>query len=139
MTDADGYGFEEGDRTLDRLVADIRVMGPAGVQRIAAGWDIHVARHGLEAFHAAEQQALKAIEEAGRGGAYDKVRKTLFGMTEAGDSLVSWKAEHGEVGHKAESAAQAAALALVATNLIDKRTRETLVKPMSESLPWLSA
>ena len=136
--DADGYGFKEGDRSLERLVADVRVMGPAGVERIAAGWDRHVGSHGTEAFHKAEKDAVHEIETHGRGPAYDNIRKTLFGLTEAGEALVSWKAEHGDVGHKAEGAAQAAALALVAGNLIDKHTRATLIRPMSESLPWLT-
>lgn len=135
--DADGYGFKEGDRSLERLIADVRVMGPAGVERTAAGWDRHVGGHSMDAFRKAEMDAVHAIETHGRGAAYDNVRKTLFGLTEAGEALVSWKAEHGDVGHKAEGAAQAAALALVAGNLIDKHIRATLIRPMSESLPWL--
>lgn len=136
--DADGYGFKEGDRSLERLMADVRVMGPAGVERTAAGWDRHVGAHDAEAFHKAEKDAIHAIETNGRGPAYANVRKTLFGLTEAGEALVSWKAEHGDIGHKAEGAAHAAALALVAGSLIDKHTRAMLIRPMSESLPWLS-
>src|SRR5207253_1568403 len=76
--------------------------------------------HGLQAIHEAEKAAVHAIEKEGRGAAWDEVRRNLFGLTEAGGALVSWKAEHGEVGHKAEDAAFMAALGLVAGNLISK-------------------
>ena len=51
--------------------------------------------------------------------------------------MVSWKAEHGEIGHKAENAAFMAALGLVAGNLISKDQQHTLLRPLSEALPWL--
>jgi len=50
---------------------------------------------------------------------------------------VSWKAEHGDIGHKAEQAAFAAALGLVASNLIGKEQAAALMRPMAEALPWL--
>ena len=50
---------------------------------------------------------------------------------------MSWKAEHGEIGHKAERAALAAALGLVAGNLITKEQRATMMRPLAEALPWL--
>jgi hypothetical protein len=135
--DAEGYGFPEHERTLARLMEDVRVMGPAGVERAATGWDRHVGEHGLQAFHDAQKAATGAIERADRGAAWDLVRSSLFGLTESGEALVSWKAEHGETGHKAEEAAFAAALALVAGNLIGKDPYATLVRPMTEALPWL--
>jgi hypothetical protein len=135
--DAEGYGFPEHQQTLARLMDDIRVLSPAGVERVARGWDEHVGTKGLEAFHAAEKAATHAIEQADRGPAWDLVRSSLFGLTESGDALVSWKAEHGEIGHKAEGAAFAAALGLVAGNLITKEQKSTLVRPLAEALPWL--
>jgi hypothetical protein len=135
--DAEGYGFPEHERTLARLIADIRVMGPSGVERAAQGWDRHVGKHGLAEFHAAEKAATHAIEQADRGSAWDTFRSSLFGLTESGEALVSWKAEHGEIGHKAEDAAFGAALALVAGNLINRHQFATLVRPMAEALPWL--
>ncbi len=135
--DIEGYGFPEHQRTLGRLMADVRVMGPAGVERAAQGWDLHVGKHGLPAFHDAEKAALHAIEESDRGPAWDEVRRSLFGLTESGAALVSWKAEHGEVGHKAEDAAFAAALGLLAGNLIGKEQTATLMRPLAEALPWL--
>ena len=135
--DAEGYGFPEHQRTLARLIEDIRVLSPAGVERAADGWDRHARLHGLDKIHEAEKAALHAIEAADRGPAWDEVRRNLFGLTESGGALVSWKAEHGEIGHKAERAAQAAALGLVAGNLITKERRATLMRPMAEALPWL--
>lgn len=135
--DAEGYGFPEHQRTLARLMEDVRVLSPSGVERVAHGWDLHVGIKGLKEFQDAEKAALHAIEKADRGPAWDLVRSSLFGLTESGDALVSWKAEHGEIGHKAERAAFAAALGLVASNLIDKEKVATLLRPMAEALPWL--
>jgi hypothetical protein len=135
--DAEGYGFPEHQRTLGRLMDDVRVLSPAGVARVAQGWDLHVGEKGLPALHEAEKAATHAIEQADRGPAWDLVRRSLFGLTESGDALVSWKAEHGEIGHKAEQAAFAAALGLVAGNLISKDQAATLTRPLAEALPWL--
>lgn len=135
--DAEGYGFPEHQKTLARLMDDIRVLSPAGVARVAEGWDRYVGEKGLKAFHDAEKGATHKIEQADRGPAWDLVRSSLFGLTESGDALVSWKAEHGEIGHKAERAAFAAALGLVAGSLISKEQAATLMRPLAEALPWL--
>jgi hypothetical protein len=135
--DAEGYGFPEHQKTLARLIEDIRILSPAGVERAAQGWDRHARLHGLDEIHKAEKAAVHAIEQAGRGDAWDQVRRNVFGLTESGTSLVSWKAEHGEIGHKAEDAAFMAALGLVAGNLIGQEQQETLLRPLSEALPWL--
>ena len=135
--DAEGYGFPEHDRTLARLIADVRVMGPAGVERAAQGWNDFAAGHRHDAYREAERAATHAIEQNDRGDAWDTVRSSLFGMTESGGALVSWRAEHGEVGHRAEDAAFGAALGLVASDLISPQQFATLVRPMGEALPWL--
>jgi uncharacterized damage-inducible protein DinB len=135
--DAEGYGFPEHQKTIQRLVEDIRILSPAGVERAAQGWDKHARLHGLDQIHKAEKASVHAIEQAGRGEAWDEVRRNLFGLTESGGALVSWKAEHGEIGHKAEDAAFMAALGLVAGNLISNEHQATLLRPMSEALPWL--
>jgi hypothetical protein len=135
--DPEGYYFPPHKRTLARLMEDIRVLGPAGVERAATGWDKHVGEHGLEAFHTAERAALHAIEQADRGPAWDEVRRSLFGLTESGGALISWQAEHGDIGHKAERAAFATALALLAQDLINAGQFATLAAPLSEALPWL--
>jgi hypothetical protein len=136
-TDVEGYGFPPGQRTLARLMEDIRVLSPSGVERVAAGWDEHVGKKGLPGFRDAEKAALHAIEQADRGPAWDEVRRTLFGMTESGGALISWRAEHGDMGHKAENAAFAAALGLLADRLISKDQQATLLRAMAEALPWL--
>ena len=135
--DAEGYGFPAHQRTLKRLIDDIRVLSPAGVERAAQGWDEHTKGQSLKALHDAEKAALHAIERADRGPVWDEVRRNLFGMTESGGALVSWKAEHGEIGHRAEDAAFMTALALVAGDLISQQQAATLMRPMSEALPWL--
>jgi hypothetical protein len=135
--DAEGYGFAEHSRTLSRLMDDIRVLSPAGVERAAQGWDRHVRLAGMQTIRDAEKAALHAIEKADRGAAWDEVRRNLFGLTESGGALVSWKAEHGDIGHKAEDAAFMAALGLVAGNLISKQQQTTLMRPLAEALPWL--
>ena len=137
--DAEGYGFPEHQQTLARLMDDIRVLSPAGVERVARGWDEHVGTKGLQVFHDAEKAATHAIEQAGQGPAWDLVRSSLFGLTESGNALVSWKAEHGEIGHKAERAAFAAALGLVAGNLISKQQAAILKTSLAEALPWLKS
>ncbi len=134
--DAEGYGYPEHQRTIARLMEDVRVLSPSGVERVATGWDEHVGDKGLPAFREAEKAALHAIEKADRGPAWDEVRRTLFGLTESGQALISWRAEHGELGHKAESAAFAAALGLLADG-ISKEQQATLLRPMAEALPWL--
>jgi hypothetical protein len=50
---------------------------------------------------------------------------------------VSWKVEHGQTGHHAESAALGAALALHAAGYLDRAHTQTLARPMAEALPWL--
>jgi hypothetical protein len=134
--DAEGYGFPEHQRTLSRLIDDIRVLSPAGVERAAQGWERHAHLH-EDHIKAAEKASLHAIEHGDRGPAWDEVRRNLFGMTESGQALVSWKAEHGDVGHKAEQAAFMAALGLVAAGLIGTEQFNSLVRPMAEALPWL--
>jgi hypothetical protein len=113
--DQEGYGFPEHQRTIARLMEDVRILSPSGVERVAQGWDEHVGEHGLSEFHKAEKAALQAIEKADRGPAW----------------------EHGDMGHKAENAAFAAALGLLADGMIGKEQQHTLLRPMAEALPWL--
>jgi hypothetical protein len=135
--DAEGYGFPAHQRTLKRLIDDIRVLSPAGVERAAQGWDLHATGEAHKALREAEKAAIHALETADRGSAWDEVRRNLFGLTESGGALISWKAEHGDIGHKAEDAAFMTALALVAGDLISPEQAATLMRPMAEALPWL--
>jgi len=133
--DAEGYGAKE--EGLDRLIADARVLSPAGIERSAWGWDRHEDPRIMERFHEAERAALRALEKSDRGPEWEDARKRILDLTERRTSLEDWKAEHGDVGHKAERALLAAALAIVARDKIDHPHYVTLVRPMSEALPWL--
>ena len=133
--DAEGYGAK--DQGLDRLIADARVLSPAGIERVAWGWDRHEDPRIMERFHEAERAALRVLEKNNRGPQWDEARKRILDLTEGRSSLEDWKAEHGEVGHKGERALLAAALAILARDKLDREHYATLVRPMSEALPWL--
>jgi hypothetical protein len=113
------------------------VLSPAGIERVAWGWDRHEDPRLMERFHEAERAALRVIEKNNRGAAWDEARKRMLDLTEGRASLEDWKAEHGDVGHKGERALLAAALAIVARDKLDHEHYVTLVRPMSEALPWL--
>lgn len=133
--DAEGYGAKE--QGLERLLTDARVLSPAGIERVAWGWDRHEDPRLMERFHEAERIALRALEKNNRGQAWDDARKRILDLTEGRTSLEDWKAEHGDVGHKAERALLAAALGILALDKLDHEHYVTLVRPMSEALPWL--
>ncbi len=133
--DAEGYGAKE--QGLDRLLTDARVLSPAGIERVAWGWDRHEDPRIMERFHEAERAALRALEKSNLGQQWDDARKRILDLTEGRTSLEDWKAEHGDVGHKGERALLAAALAVLAHDKIDHPHYVTLVRPMSEALPWL--
>ncbi|MEA2682577.1 MAG: hypothetical protein QOK05_905 [Chloroflexota bacterium] len=140
MPDADGYGYGSADRGVARLLEDLRTLSPAGIERIAAGWDRHVAGEdtGHERFHEAEHVALHAVEAADIGPAWEDLRRQILDLTEGRQAMNDWKVEHGDIGHKAEAATLAAALALTAPDL-PQETHDVLVAPMAEALPWLRA
>jgi hypothetical protein len=121
---------------LDRLAADVRVFDANGIERAAWGWDRHEKR-GLDAYHRAERAALAQIEQHDLGVRWDEFRRTLFGLTEAKGALITWKAQHGDLGHKAERAAFGAALGLFAKEHLTREQYADLVEPMAEALPWL--
>src|SRR5207245_8569886 len=59
--DAEGYGFPEHKRTIARLMDDVRVLSPAGVEPVAQRCGAHVGASGLAAFPDARKSALHAI------------------------------------------------------------------------------
>src|SRR5260370_20981420 len=69
--DQEGYGFPEHQRTIARLMDDVRILSPSGVERVAQGWDEHVGEHGLPEFRESPKAALHAIERADRAPASD--------------------------------------------------------------------
>ncbi len=137
MKDLEGYGYRADDRGVERLLADFRTLSPVGIERAAWGWDRHQDPEAMQRFHGAEKVALGAIEAADLGPAWEELRRAILDLTEGRSSLVSWKVEHGAVGHKAERAALGAALALVARERLQPHDFATLVRPMAEALPWL--
>ena len=120
----------------ERFIREIGTFSAAGVERAAWGWDQHGAGK-IDSFHEAERAAVRAIEKADRGPAWEDFRRSIFDMTEGRKALVAWQYEHGETGHKAERAAYGAALALFARGHITGEQFGILARPMDEALPWL--
>ena len=134
MDDVEGYGPRPDQSETSRLLEDARTLSPAGVERAASGWD---RGRNAAAFRDAEERALEVIERAGRRAQWDSLRNQILGLTERGQSLVAWQQEHGEVGHKAERALLAAALAVTAGDDLDPDHARVLRSPLAEALPWL--
>ena len=135
--DAEGYGYRPDEEGLERLLRDARVLSPAGIERAAWGWDRHEDPAAMQRFRDAERVALRILEQSDRGPAWEEARRQILDLTEGRTSLVSWKAEHGDIGHKAERALLGAALALLTRDKLDKAHHVTLARPMAEALPWL--
>ena len=135
--DAEGYGYKSGDEGVDRLVNDARVLSPAGIERAAWGWDRHEDPAAMQRFREAERAALHILEQTNRGPAWEEARRKILDLTEARTSLVSWKAEHGDIGHKAERALLGAALGIMTRDKLSHAQYVTLVRAMAEALPWL--
>jgi hypothetical protein len=137
--DRDGYGAREGQTPVDRLLEDCRTLSPAGIERIARGWEALAEGEVHPAFLEAERAALRVLEGSNRVGEWDELRNRLLGLTERGTPLIAWRVEHGDTGHRAERAMLGAALALVAGPDLDRHHREVLLRPLSYALPWLQA
>jgi hypothetical protein len=134
--DADGYGYKPDEKGPARLLEDLRTFSPLGIERAAAGWDEHAARR-IDRFRDAERTAMRDLEEADMTATWDDLRRLILDLTEGRASLVAWRAEHGDTGHRAEDATMGAALGLLARDKIDRKAYETLVRPLAEALPWL--
>ena len=134
MDDLEGYGPRPEQSETSRLLEDARTLSPAGIERAAIGWD---RRRNEDAFQDAEKRALEVIERAGRRAEWDSLRNEILGLTERGQPLVAWQQEHGEIGHKAERALLASALAVTAGDDLDSDHARLLRSPMAEALPWL--
>lgn len=135
--DAEGYGYREGEDALERLVSDARTLSPAGIERASWGWDRHEDPAAMQRFRDAERAALRVLEKTNRGQAWEEARRRLLDLTEGRVSLESWKAEHGDMGHKAERALLGAALGIMTRDKLSHEQYVTLVRPMAEALPWL--
>jgi hypothetical protein len=91
----------------------------------------------MQRFRDAERAALRMLEQTNRAQLWDDAKKRILDLTEGRTSLVSWKVEHGDVGHKAERALLGAALGILTRDRLSHEQYTTLVRPMSEALPWL--
>jgi hypothetical protein len=134
--DADGYGYKPDEKGSARLLEDLRTFSPLGIERAAAGWDTHAAAR-VDRFREAEQTALRGLEEAHVAPTWEDLQRAILDLTEGRASLVAWRAEHGDTGHKAENATLGAAIGVLARDKIDRKDYETLVRPLAEALPWL--
>lgn len=132
--DKEGYGPRPDQSDLDRLLEDCRTLSPAGIERIAEAWD---RRGDPSAYQLAERAALHQVESQGSGADWDALRNRLLGLTERGVPLIAWRAEHGVIGHKAEDALMAAALAIMAGPKLPRSHARLLLGPMAQALPWL--
>jgi hypothetical protein len=135
--DAEGYGYREGEDALERLVSDARTLSPAGIERASWGWDRHEDPGAMQRFRDAERAALRVLEQTNRGQAWEEARRRLLDLTEGRASLESWKAEHGDMGHKAERALLGGALGIMTRDKLSHEQYVTLVRPIAEALPWL--
>lgn len=135
--DAEGYGYRSNEAGLGRLLTDARVLSPAGIERAAWGWDRHEDPAAMQRFREAERAAIRILEKTDRGPAWEDARKRILDLTEGRTSLVSWKAEHGDIGHKAERALLGAALGNMTRDTLSHEQYVTLVRSMAEALPWL--
>jgi hypothetical protein len=135
--DRDGYGARRGQSDLERLLEDCRTLSPLGVERVAKGWIEHAGAGAHPVWHEAEAAALRVLETTGRTPEWDALRNRILGLTERRDALISWRLEHGEVGHRAEDALLGATLALMAAPELDAAHSRALLAPMAEALPWL--
>lgn len=135
--DAEGYGYAPRDQGLERLYNDARILSPAGIERASWGWDRHEDPGAMQRFHEAEKTALRVLEQENRAQAWDDARRRILDLTEGRTSLESWKAEHGDIGHKAERALLGAALSIMTRDKLRHEDYVTLARPMAEALPWL--
>ena len=135
--DREGYGYGEHQSLIERLLGDLRTLGPSGIERIADGFRRLEGEGGHEGFHRLERTAVHALEEAGRGGAWDELQAQIHHLTDGGGSLQSWRTEHGETGHLAEAAVLGGALGLMALAEVPRETYLELVGPLAEAIPWV--
>ncbi|HZV50237.1 MAG TPA: hypothetical protein VFD49_10775 [Candidatus Dormibacteraeota bacterium] len=117
---------------IQRLLADARVLGPSGIERVAWGWRRY-ARSELDACDHACARAETAIRSAGLLPALETAEEELRQITHGQE----WRAEDPATGRTAAEAARRAALALMGRDWLSHEEYRTLVKPMSEALPWL--
>ncbi|MGH7911849.1 MAG: hypothetical protein ACREQM_13895 [Candidatus Dormibacteraceae bacterium] len=135
MTGENGrYGPDT--EAVERLLSDARVLGPSGIERIAWGWTRY-AQGGIRECRSAEGVAHRLVEETGREDAWGAAEADLKELIEGHFAQSAWRSEPASIDRTAEHAAIDATLALVVRDKLPEHDFHTLVKVMSESLPWL--
>jgi hypothetical protein len=134
--DREGYGYGEHQSFIDRLLEDLRTLGPSGIERIAEGFSRLEGTGEHERFHQLERKALQSVEVE-RGDDWEELKAQIHHLTDGGGSLQSWKAEHGDTGHRAEAAVLGGALGLLALPSLERDDYLHLVSPLAEALPWV--
>jgi len=137
VVDREGYGYDSHQSLTERLVDDLRALGPSGIERIAESYQQLEQVGHKQRFHDVERKALAAVQE-GRVDEWEQLRARIHHLTDGGGSLESWKAEHGDTGHRAEAAVLAGAIGLLALGDIPRDDYLKLVEPLSAALPWLN-
>src|SRR5256714_15124873 len=132
--DAEGYGYGSHEEGSERLRTAAGVLSPASIERAAWGWDRHEDPAAMQRFRDAERAALRMLEQTNRAQPWDDAKKRILDLTEGRTSLVSWKVEHGDVGHKAERALLGAALGILTRDRLGHEHYVTPVRPMSRAL-----
>ncbi len=135
--DVDGYGEAPGDRSLSRLLTELRELDRSGVERIHHGWDRGLGREKADRYRSAEQSGLEQVEKAGRQEDWARAQEQVLALTQGEGALTSWRSEPPEVQAVAERAALGAALALVAGDPLGQQERRALLAPAAAALPWL--
>jgi hypothetical protein len=134
--DREGYGYDSHQSLAERLVEDLRALGPSGIERIAESYQQLEQVGHAERFHDLERNALQVVD-ADRATEWEELKARIHHLTDGGGSLESWKAEHGETGHRAEAAVLAGALGLLALRDLPRDDYLKLVEPLSAALPWV--
>ena len=93
--DREGYGYGEHQSLVERLLGDLRTLGPSGIERIAEGYEVLEQVGHRDKLHALEREALQAVEKADRIADWDELRSSIHHLTEGGGSLQSWRSPHG--------------------------------------------
>lgn len=138
MADIEGYGDEDGQDPVERLLADIRELSPAGIERIAAGWDMLSESGGMAELERSRTSAVRLLEEGPRTGDWEDLRRSIAELTGGENCLTAWRAGDADVAHRAAQAALTAGLALRARKEgLPRADYEALVEPMAAALPWL--
>lgn len=128
------YGTQSKD--VERLLSDMRVLGPSGIERIAWAWQRYTGPQ-LADVDQAEKVARQAIAEDGLEDVWKAAEADIKALTEGHFAQEAWRAESESIDRSAEDAMLHAALALVAKPFISVDVYRILAKTGSEALPWL--